>query len=485
MSDCLQEIASAGIDITKYNTTENARDVRTIMTTLGYPTYNIYGISYGTKLALETMRVAPEGIRSVIIDGVAPSWVYLYNSFALKTDEVIEYVAQQCKADEACNKAYPELDKVIIDTMNKADEGKLKYKGETVPAEIVTAPFNARNGKYGSAPITRFLPAYVYELNRGKETPTVDMLLNANFDLPKPASAEVMAAAAKLPARQRNLIQALSDNAAIEEHIMRSNQTVLENLRIALEEKTVIGPVAVLFDQELEQAILAIRDTAPEKVEAIIADYVVLQNAKAAKPTLKAFVERHFVADAGLRLQALIDSMNDAEVKGSFAIVKRDSYRAEAGFLSAMYLSNYACQEDVPYNSYEGFQKVSAGLKYKQVGKEYEPLAKSFFKSCELFKPQERDYWHTPVESDIPTLSIGSLYDIQTPASWAKVAVEKLSNAQLFMIPEAGHGALLYQPCVSDMGVAFTNNPQRKLTDGCPKSIKVDFHIAPWVKANP
>ena len=42
-------------------------------------TYNIYGISYGTKLALETMRGAPEGIRSVVIDGVAPSWLRLYD----------------------------------------------------------------------------------------------------------------------------------------------------------------------------------------------------------------------------------------------------------------------------------------------------------------------------------------------------------------------------------------------------------------------
>lgn len=485
MPDCLKEIEAAGIDISKYNTTENARDVRTVMTALGYPTYNIYGISYGTKLALETMRVAPEGIRSVIIDGVAPSWIYLYNSFAFKTDEVIEYVAQQCIADEACNKAYPDLDKVIIDTLNKADEGKLMYKGEAVPTGIVTAPFNSRNGKYDSTPITRFIPAYIYELNRGKETPTVDMLLNADFNLPKPADPQVMAAAAKLPARQRNLIQTLSDNSAIEQHIARSNQTVMGNLRMALDEKNVFGPVAQLFDQELEQAILAIRDTSPEKVEAIIADYVVMQSADPAKQTLKAFVEKHFAADAGSRLQSLIDSMNDAEVKGSFAIIKRDSYTAEAGFLSTMYLANYACQEDVPYNTLEGFQKVSAGLKYKQVGKEYEPLAKSFFKSCEPFKPQERDYWHTPVSSDIPTLSLGSLYDIQTPASWAKAAVEKLSNAQVFMIPEAGHGAVVYQPCVSDMGVAFTNNPQRKLSDACPKSIKIDFHIAAWVNAKP
>ncbi len=49
-TECLREIEKAGIDIAKYNTYENAKDVRTIMTALGYPTYNLYGISYGTKL---------------------------------------------------------------------------------------------------------------------------------------------------------------------------------------------------------------------------------------------------------------------------------------------------------------------------------------------------------------------------------------------------------------------------------------------------
>jgi hypothetical protein len=89
-----------------------------------------------------------------------------------------------------------------------------------------------------------------------------------------------------------------------------------------------------------------------------------------------------------------------------------------------------------------------------------------------------------PVESAIPTLSIGGFYDTQTPASWAKVAVETMSNAQAFMIPEAGHGAVLYQPCVAQVGVAFTDNPKRKFDNSCAQSIRVDWYIAPWVKGH-
>ncbi|WP_284180086.1 alpha/beta hydrolase [Rhabdaerophilum sp. SD176] len=83
----------------------------------------------------------------------------------------------------------------------------------------------------------------------------------------------------------------------------------------------------------------------------------------------------------------------------------------------------------------------------------------------------------------MPTLSFGSTFDTQTPASWAKIAIEKLTNAQAFMIPEAGHGAVVYQPCVAEMGVAFIDNPKRRFDNSCARSIKVDWHIAPWVAA--
>jgi hypothetical protein len=173
--------------------------------------------------------------------------------------------------------------------------------------------------------------------------------------------------------------------------------------------------------------------------------------------------------------------MSDKELQGSFTIIRRDSLKVFTPFFYQFFLDVYACQEDVPFSSFEGYQAASAKLKYPHVGTLSDPLAKGFFEACAQFKSQPRENWHAPVQSDIPTLSFGSLFDIQTPASWAKAAIEKLSNAQAFMIPEAGHGAVIYQPCVSEMGVAFIDNPKRKFDNSCSESIKVGWHIAPWV----
>lgn len=47
---CLDEIAATGADISKINTYQNALDVSALMHTLGYPVYDIYGISMAPSL---------------------------------------------------------------------------------------------------------------------------------------------------------------------------------------------------------------------------------------------------------------------------------------------------------------------------------------------------------------------------------------------------------------------------------------------------
>ena len=485
VSDCLAEIDAAGIDISRYNTTQNARDLRSLTQALGYDSYNIYGISYGTKLALEAMRVVPEGIRSVVIDGVAPSWMPLYESLALKFSEPIDHLVEQCRADPVCNTTFPRLDEVFIDTLNKAKDGAILWRGQPFTVEQIYIMIDARNGKYGNQSMTPFIPAFIYELNRGGDMPTVDRLAGRGFVMPMTGSEDVVAAAAALPKRQRDLLAGLAGNAAMRQQLGQSDATLVESLRDEIDATGHYGPVAILFDTELERALIAAAAGDRARAESAVSDYVALQNTAPSKDSLRAFVTAHTTGEDSARLADLIDSMSEAELAGSFAIIRRDAERSETGLFDNLYLFNYACQEDVPFNTLEGYRAFTASQKYPHIGDVLDPLAEMVFGACTAFTPQPRDNWQVPVESDIPTLSIGGLFDTQTPASWSQRAVEKLSNAQVFMIPEAGHGSILYQPCVSDMGVAFINNPERKLSDACPRSITFSWHIPDWAKATP
>ncbi|MEY4870898.1 MAG: hypothetical protein RLZZ563_228 [Pseudomonadota bacterium] len=105
----LDAITASGADFTKINTWQNARDVQAVMQALGYPVYSIYGISYGTELGQEVMWSAPEGLRSVVLDSVAPVQVPIYDTLALPRAEAIQGIFDACTPDAACAAAYPDL----------------------------------------------------------------------------------------------------------------------------------------------------------------------------------------------------------------------------------------------------------------------------------------------------------------------------------------------------------------------------------------
>ena len=65
---CYRRLAGQGIDLGGFNTTENAADFADLRRALGIERWNVYGVSYGTDLALTYMRDHPEGIRSVTLD---------------------------------------------------------------------------------------------------------------------------------------------------------------------------------------------------------------------------------------------------------------------------------------------------------------------------------------------------------------------------------------------------------------------------------
>src|SRR5919109_993894 len=69
---CRRQLVGRGIDIAAYNTTENAADFADLRRVLGIAQWNVFGVSYGTDLALTLMRDHPEGIRSAVLDSTVP-----------------------------------------------------------------------------------------------------------------------------------------------------------------------------------------------------------------------------------------------------------------------------------------------------------------------------------------------------------------------------------------------------------------------------
>ncbi|MGK5544287.1 alpha/beta fold hydrolase [Streptomyces sp. URMC 127] len=106
---CREQLARRGADLSAYNDTESAADYADLRVALGIDKWNVFGISYGTDLALIYMRQHPKGIRSVGIDGILPpstaGAALAWSSARQGFDGLFRACAQQ----RACDRRYPHL----------------------------------------------------------------------------------------------------------------------------------------------------------------------------------------------------------------------------------------------------------------------------------------------------------------------------------------------------------------------------------------
>jgi len=104
--DCL---ATLDADPRHYATTTAAADLDEVLAALGYAKVNLWGGSYGTRLALEFMRRHPGRVRTATLDGAAPMDMKLPFSFVADGEAAFDRLVADCEKDSACRASYPEL----------------------------------------------------------------------------------------------------------------------------------------------------------------------------------------------------------------------------------------------------------------------------------------------------------------------------------------------------------------------------------------
>ena len=123
LAACLDDWQKQGINISAYNSAESAADINDLRLVLGYRQVNLYGTSYGTRLALTVMSDHPEGIRSVIIDSVYPPQANLDLEIAINANRSLQEVFSACAADDLCSRNYGDIEAKFytdIDHLEKA-----------------------------------------------------------------------------------------------------------------------------------------------------------------------------------------------------------------------------------------------------------------------------------------------------------------------------------------------------------------------------
>ncbi|MBD0689868.1 transporter [Streptomyces sp. CBMA123] len=169
---CRDKLVARGIDLSAYNDTESAADYEDLRTALGIKQWNLFGISYGTHLALVSMRLHPEGLRSVGIDGILPpskagsamTWSSARQGF--------DGLFKACAEQPACNKRYPNLsatfDRLVRELEAEPVTTTVTLPGSDQPVKVVLDGGALVNWMTSATHVAPQVPAALDELANGK-----------------------------------------------------------------------------------------------------------------------------------------------------------------------------------------------------------------------------------------------------------------------------------------------------------------------------
>ena len=88
-----------------YTTTVAVADLERVRAALGIEQWNVYGISYGTRVAQHYLRRFPEHARAVVLDGVVPPALALGPDVAREAQRALDRIFARCEADDGCANA--------------------------------------------------------------------------------------------------------------------------------------------------------------------------------------------------------------------------------------------------------------------------------------------------------------------------------------------------------------------------------------------
>jgi pimeloyl-ACP methyl ester carboxylesterase len=92
-----------------YTTSIAVRDLDTVRAALGYQQINLYGASYGTRVAQHYARRFPAHTRSLILDGVVPPQLALGPATALNAEQALMRIFERCAGSVECHNRFGDL----------------------------------------------------------------------------------------------------------------------------------------------------------------------------------------------------------------------------------------------------------------------------------------------------------------------------------------------------------------------------------------
>ncbi len=106
-TDCLEALTH---DPRFFTTSVAVQDLEALRIALGYAQFNLYGVSYGTRVAQHFLRRYPDSTRTVVLDGVVPPQMALGPAIAIEAQTALENIFARCAESAACGERFPRIE---------------------------------------------------------------------------------------------------------------------------------------------------------------------------------------------------------------------------------------------------------------------------------------------------------------------------------------------------------------------------------------
>jgi pimeloyl-ACP methyl ester carboxylesterase len=129
--ECIAFWKSKGVDIAGYSTVENAADVDDLRKRLGAEKVVLWGISYGTHLALAFFKQFPDRVEKAVLSSIEGLDETV--KVPAETDAFIGRLQKAINLDPAAAKAYPDLAGLIRRVEQRLEEKPVEVRVKVAP----------------------------------------------------------------------------------------------------------------------------------------------------------------------------------------------------------------------------------------------------------------------------------------------------------------------------------------------------------------
>jgi pimeloyl-ACP methyl ester carboxylesterase len=106
-----------------YTTEIAVDDLEDVRQALGYGPINLYGTSYGSRVAQVYMRRHPKSLRAVTMKGIVPASMAMPETHARAGEDAWQSVVRRCRNDANCHRTFPTADadfRQLLDRLEKS-----------------------------------------------------------------------------------------------------------------------------------------------------------------------------------------------------------------------------------------------------------------------------------------------------------------------------------------------------------------------------